>query len=158
MLNATFSDFQTPWIWAYIKLYCCQRPSFSFWRFRDRLKVPFPNNIYIGYIRIQCSTIVSNIGYSDLVAGLHAIELANNPWSCDCRLRPLKHWLVSNNVPHSQDPKCHSPPRLAGKLFANLQVDEFACPPELLSAPRYVEANAGKAFLAWKLYTFCIKA
>ena len=79
-----------------------------------------------------------------IVAGLHAIELANNPWSCDCRLRPLKHWLVTNNVPHSADPQCHSPPRLAGQPFANLQVDEFACPPELLSAPRYVEANAGK--------------
>lgn len=78
-------------------------------------------------------------------AGLHAIELGNNPWACDCRLRPLKQWLVSNNVPHSLDPTCDSPPRLAGQQFANLQVDEFACPPELLSAPRYVEANVGKS-------------
>ena len=81
-----------------------------------------------------------------LFAGLHAIELANNPWACDCRLRPLKHWLVSNNVPHSTDPTCAMPQRLAGLKFANLQVDEFACPPELLSAPRYVEANVGECF------------
>ena len=79
-----------------------------------------------------------------IFSGLHVIELANNPWACDCRLRPLKHWLVSNNVPYSMDPKCARPPRLAGQQFANLQVDEFACPPELLSAPRYVEANVGK--------------
>jgi len=78
------------------------------------------------------------------ITGLHAIELANNPWACDCRLRPLKHWLVSNNVPHSTDPTCAMPQRLAGLKFANLQVDEFACPPELLSAPRYVEANVGE--------------
>ena len=38
------------------------------------------------------------------------------------------------------------PQRLAGLKFANLQVDEFACPPELLSAPRYVEANVGECF------------
>ena len=92
------------------------------------------NNASVHYNRIHLS----------ILTGLHAIELANNPWSCDCRLRPLKHWLVSNNVPHSVDPQCHSPPRLAGRPFSNLQVDEFACPPELLSAPRYVEANAGK--------------
>ena len=42
------------------------------------------------------------------------------------------------------DPKCARPPRLAGQQFANLQVDEYACPPELLSAPRYVEANMGE--------------
>ena len=79
-----------------------------------------------------------------LLSGLHAIELSNNPWACDCRLRPLKHWLLSNNVPHSKDLTCDSPQRLAGLKFANLQVDEFACPPELLSAPRYVEANVGE--------------
>lgn len=78
------------------------------------------------------------------ITGLHVIELANNPWGCDCRLRPLKNWLISNNVPYSVDPKCAQPPRLAGQQFANLQVDEFACPPKLLSAPRYVEANMGE--------------
>ena len=81
------------------------------------------------------------------VSGLHVIELANNPWGCDCRLRPLKNWLISNNVPYSVDPKCAQPPRLAGQQFANLQVDEFACPPKLLSAPRYVEANMGKMII-----------
>ena len=41
---------------------------------------------------------------------------------------------------------CAMPQRLAGLKFANLQVDEFACPPKLLSAPRYVEANVGECF------------
>ena len=44
------------------------------------------------------------------------------------------------------DPTCQTSQRLAGLKFANLQVDEFACPPELLSAPRYVEANVGECF------------
>jgi len=64
--------------------------------------------------------------------------------SCDCRLRPLKEWLLSSNVPQTVEPMCATPPRLEGKRFAELAVDEFACPPDLLSAPRFVEANAGQ--------------
>lgn len=76
--------------------------------------------------------------------GLHGIELSSNPWTCDCRLRPLKHWLKTNNVPYTTEPVCASPARLTGKKFGDLEVDEFACPPEIISAPRYVEAKSGK--------------
>ena len=78
------------------------------------------------------------------MTGLHGIELSGNPWSCDCRLRPLKEWLIAANVPQTVEPTCSTPPRLESKKFAELSVDEFACPPDLLSAPRFVEANAGK--------------
>ena len=80
------------------------------------------------------------------LTGLHGIELSGNPWSCDCRLRPLKEWLVASNVPQAFEPTCASPPRLENKKFIELTVDEFACPPDLLSAPRFVEANAGESF------------
>jgi hypothetical protein len=43
---------------------------------------------------------------------------------------------------HKIDPSS-APARLENKRFADLNVDEFACPPDLLSAPRFVEANAG---------------
>ena len=80
--------------------------------------------------------------------GLHEIELSGNPWICDCRLQPLKEWLVSANVPYANDPKCASPaPRLKGRTFTELGLDEFACPPQLLSAaPRNMEANAGESY------------
>ena len=42
------------------------------------------------------------------------------------------------------EPKCASPRRIAGRTFGALSSDEFACPPEIVSAPRYVEAEAGK--------------
>ena len=78
-------------------------------------------------------------------SGLHAIELSDNPWICDCRLQPLKEWLTEANVPYLHEPKCASPaPRLTGKVFSQLRLDEFACPPELLTMPRYVEANTGE--------------
>jgi len=34
--------------------------------------------------------------------------------------------------------------RLENKQFAELNVDEFACAPDLLAAARFVEANSGK--------------
>lgn len=56
----------------------------------------------------------------------------------------MKEWLIAANVPQTVEPTCSTPPRLESKKFAELSVDEFACPPDLLSAPRFVEANAGK--------------
>jgi hypothetical protein len=45
------------------------------------------------------------------LTGLHGIELSGNPWACDCRLRALKEWIVTANVPHTIEPTCASPPR-----------------------------------------------
>ena len=61
-------------------------------------------------------------------------------------MRPLKDWLEQQNVPHQVDPSCQTPARLEGKAFSTLSLDDYACPPELLAAPRYVEATAGKTF------------
>ena len=74
---------------------------------------------------------------------MHVIEVAHNPWNCDCKLRPLKHWLADQNVPHEVDPTCSTPSRIGSRSFSSLKLEEFACPPELLLAPRYVEATAG---------------
>lgn len=84
----------------------------------------------------------------DSLRGLHGIELAANPWTCDCRLRPLKRLLLSDRVPLAEEPRCQEPPRLKGKAFNQLDVEEFACPPKVISMPKYVEASAGK-----KLFT-----
>ena len=75
--------------------------------------------------------------------GLHGIELAHNPWNCDCKMRPLKEWLDAQNVPHEVDPTCQTPTRIERKSFSSLSLEEFACPPELLLAPRYIGATAG---------------
>ena len=42
------------------------------------------------------------------------------------------------------EPRCASPRRISGRAFSALSSDEFACPPEIVSAPRYVEAEAGE--------------
>ncbi|XP_061321085.1 TLR4 interactor with leucine rich repeats [Pezoporus flaviventris] len=63
---------------------------------------------------------------------LYRLELEGNAWSCDCRLRGLKHWL---GAWHSQGRlltvfvQCRRPPALAGKYLDYLQ-DAQLPPPQ----------------------------
>lgn len=77
------------------------------------------------------------------VAKLHSLTLHGNPWKCDCELRPLIDWLMVANLPMVDLPKCKTPRRLAGKRFTDIAIDNFACPPELMAATRYIESNIG---------------
>lgn len=64
---------------------------------------------------------------------LYRLELEGNTWSCDCRLRGLKHWL---GAWHSQGRlltvfvQCHLPPTLAGKYLDYLQDNQLLPPPD----------------------------
>ncbi|XP_044254288.1 leucine-rich repeat-containing protein 24 [Tribolium madens] len=75
---------------------------------------------------------------------LHGIEMHDNPWHCDCRLRAVKEWLVNNNIPYPISPVCSGgPERLIDKTFTELHIDDFACKPEILPVNRYIEATSG---------------
>ena len=78
---------------------------------------------------------------------LHGIELHNNPWVCDCRLRPVRDWQQQYNVPSPVAAVCASPARLVGRALSEMSLDEFACPPEAVVSsghPRVIEAVAGQ--------------
>lgn len=72
---------------------------------------------------------------------LRVIDLSENPWICDCRLRELKTWLAKNKL--ISTPRCTLPTRLANRPFSELAIDEFACKPEILPVSRHVEATIG---------------
>ncbi|XP_068632479.1 leucine-rich repeat-containing protein 24 [Battus philenor] len=72
---------------------------------------------------------------------LRVIDLSDNPWTCDCRLRDLKLWLTKHKL--LSTPTCLSPPRLANKPFSELTIEEFACKPEILPIDRHVRAGIG---------------
>lgn len=75
---------------------------------------------------------------------LHGVELHDNPWHCDCRLRVVKEWLTYHNIPYTVAPICSGgPERVIQKTFGELHVDDFACKPEILPVSRYIEATAG---------------
>lgn len=73
---------------------------------------------------------------------LRAIDLSENPWTCDCRLRELKQWLARRKL--LSTPSCSAPPRLANRPFSELSIEEFACKPEILPVSRHVEAAVGE--------------
>ncbi|XP_062547888.1 amphoterin-induced protein 2-like [Armigeres subalbatus] len=76
---------------------------------------------------------------------LHGVELHENPWMCDCRLRAAKVWLTDNKIPFTIPPVCAGgPERIIGKSFYELQVDDFACKPEMLPVRRYIQAFSGE--------------
>lgn len=66
-----------------------------------------------------------------ILQGLHELELAGNPWDCSCNLRPLREWMLRQNVPFVVPPICKKPSRLMSKSWDKLDLDEFACAPEI---------------------------
>lgn len=80
----------------------------------------------------------------ETLSKLHGVELHDNPWYCDCNLRAAKIWLTDYNIPYPVAPLCAGgPERLAHKSFADLDLDDFACKPEIRPDSRLVEAVAG---------------
>ena len=74
-----------------------------------------------------------------LSLGLHGVDLHANRWRCDCRLRPLRRWLVLYKVPPAVVPLCTEPPRLAGRPLRDTEPLQLACLPELTPSEQLIE-------------------
>lgn len=74
---------------------------------------------------------------------LKGLELAGNPWDCTCGLRPLRDWMLRRNVPATVMPECALPPRLMSHPWDRLDLDDFACPPEVSSATGHTSGFEG---------------
>ncbi|XP_012279789.1 leucine-rich repeat-containing protein 24 [Orussus abietinus] len=64
---------------------------------------------------------------------LKTLTLDGNRWSCDCRLRSFRTWLIPS-VPsklYSVSQMCASPPRLEGRRWEDVKPSEFACEPKV---------------------------
>ena len=55
-----------------------------------------PSDDIFRKVNIRCLYQFAIVSHTRFIfAGLHGIELFDNPWTCDCGLRSLKTWLVS---------------------------------------------------------------
>lgn len=84
------------------------------------------------WLKLDKNNLV-NVKSSTLTAmqNLHGLELAENPWNCTCELRPLREWMLRQNIPYDVPPVCTHPPRLKEKAWDRLDLDEFACVPKI---------------------------
>ncbi|XP_037975106.2 uncharacterized protein LOC119693991 [Plutella xylostella] len=74
---------------------------------------------------------VLHVGALAPLRALKGLELANNPWDCSCALRPVRDWMLRRNVPATVAPECARPPRLSATAWDRLDLDDFACLPEV---------------------------
>lgn len=79
-----------------------------------------------------------------ILQSLHELELAGNPWNCSCSLRPLREWMLAHNVPFGVPPVCKFPKRLSSKSWDKLDLDEFACIPEIIAFDTKAHGIEGK--------------
>ncbi|XP_062129351.1 uncharacterized protein LOC133841087 [Drosophila sulfurigaster albostrigata] len=78
------------------------------------------------------------------LASLHGLELARNAWNCSCSLRPLRSWMLQQNIPSGIPPTCESPARLAGRAWDKLDVDDFACVPQIVATDTTAHGVEGR--------------
>lgn len=79
-----------------------------------------------------------------ILHSLHGLDLAGNPWNCSCNLRPLREWMLRNNIPFGIPPVCQYPKRLQGRSWDKLDLDEFACVPEIFAYEAKTHGVEGK--------------
>ncbi|CAF4862722.1 unnamed protein product [Pieris macdunnoughi] len=75
---------------------------------------------------------------------LKGLELANNPWDCNCVLRPLRDWMIRKNVPATVVPECALPPRLLQHSWDRLDLEDFACLPEVTTSSSNIKGVEGE--------------
>lgn len=77
----------------------------------------------------RLTTLASNV-FVD-IPPLYTIALENNPWNCDCELRPLHRWISDNNM-LLEPPQCKTPAKYENKAWSKMYIFELACTPVLL--------------------------
>lgn len=88
-------------------------------------------------VDIKSSTLIS-------LQNLHGLELAGNPWNCSCSLRPLRQWMLKENIPYGIPPICRYPARLSTKSWDKIDLDDFACVPQILAPDIRAHGVEGK--------------
>ncbi|XP_066946733.1 uncharacterized protein [Macrobrachium rosenbergii] len=89
--------------------------------------------------------VLNHMGQEVLVPlmALHGLHLNDNPWQCDCRLRPLREWMINNNIAGLVPPTCARPTRISGRGWHTLTLDEFVCVPHVTAIIPEIFAQQG---------------
>ena len=61
---------------------------------------------------------------------LKTLHLHGNEWVCDCKLQPFREWVIEKKL-FNRPTQCMEPARLNGKMWNEIQKQDFACKPEV---------------------------
>jgi len=107
---------------------------------------------FSGLVRLSALNLVNNelrtldpMMQSTFPTTLQVVRLYRNPWTCDCRLRWLRRWLVNpsgggggskltvNWDFATNTPTCAAPALIRGVAWRHLGADQFACPSRIVA-------------------------
>ncbi|KAH1022175.1 hypothetical protein HUJ04_011607 [Dendroctonus ponderosae] len=75
---------------------------------------------------------------------LKGLQIHENPFNCDCKIRSFKQWLDRRIYPILVAPQCEKPDTLNGKLISTLKESDLACSPEAAPNSFYFEMEEGR--------------
>lgn len=79
-----------------------------------------------------------------VLRNLHGLELASNLWNCSCALRALRKWMLREKIRCDIPPVCQQPDRLAARSWDKIELDDFACVPQIAAPLAHVQAIEGE--------------
>ena len=103
-------------------------------------KGAFATLLRLEWLQLQGNQLAT-LASVDLSLHLHGVQLQDNLWQCNCRLRELRRWLRRYPVPLTVPPRCSAPRRLAGRAVHNTSATELACEPDILTDERLFEVS-----------------
>eukprot|EP00057_Strongylocentrotus_purpuratus_P011422 XP_011665896.1 PREDICTED: LOW QUALITY PROTEIN: leucine-rich repeat and immunoglobulin-like domain-containing nogo receptor-interacting protein 3 [Strongylocentrotus purpuratus] len=102
------------------------------------------------YLSSNNITTLPDHVFDSLPSGVN-LDIADNPWYCDCYLRWLHTWLTTSytgNTPDERQPECVSPNRLIGQRIIDIVESEYACMPQTeLNETMTHSVNEGENFV-----------
>lgn len=81
---------------------------------------------------------------------LGSLELQNNHWNCNCHLKRFRNWTIEHKL-YTEPTKCSQPATLAGKMWNEVDSNEFACRPRITTIGPYthIEVVTGDTVTMW---------
>uniref|UniRef100_A0A1Q3EZ76 Putative kek1 n=1 Tax=Culex tarsalis TaxID=7177 RepID=A0A1Q3EZ76_CULTA len=89
--------------------------------------VPMLSQIELDFNRLQILRKESFVNLEKLTS----LSLTNNPWNCSCALRNFSEFVLSRSLYRSPT-TCAQPSQLVGREWNEINLDDFACRPQII--------------------------